>query len=464
MPTVGVLNVAIKGTTKPLEKSIGRVTGLFRGLGGLIGRLGPLLGGLSAAGALAGFERMTSSLDQLAKTSSALGLTTEQLSALRFAADRSGISAKSLEASVQRFSRRLAEATAGSGEARKALQLLGLDANQLIQLPMEDRLAKIASAMQSVQNGSDRIAVAFQLFGREGVNMTNLLAGGEDAFRGLLKEADRFGAVISQETAVKAERFQDAMTNLKAVSKALFVEVADRVSPVMIALAEQFAAWAATASKSGSGISRAMKPVKAVLKTIGNIVVGVVGAFNLLQAGIAKVVAVAAKLAAKLPGLSDATRAFFKTLAEEENRAAGELFQKGMQRVQDALQGSGEITDVLPQTVNDFLVTVDKVAADARRTAERIRAERLEDQQTAGRLGELSDTKAKRQPRDLAIAALERGSVEAVGKIAEIFGAERRRDIEDKQLRAQEKTAMEVAKLRQEVKASGGWLAVEDIL
>lgn len=465
MPTVGVLNVAIKGTTKGLEKSIGRVKGLFKGLGGAVARIGGLLGGISAAGALAGFERMTASIDQLAKEASALGVTTEQLSALRFAADRSGISAQSLGASIQRFSRRLAEATMGSGEARKALNTLGLDANRLIQLPVQERMAEISRAMGDVKNASDRIALAFQLFGREGVNMTNLLGSGEDAFRGLLAEAQQFGAVISTETAAKAERFQDALTNVKAVLKGVFITVTDLVSPTMIALAEQFAAWGATASKSGAGISRVFRPVKRVLDAIANVVLGIVGAFNLLQAGIAKVVEVAAKLAAKLPGLSDSTRQFFRILAEEEGRAAGKLFEEGIDKIKTSLKGQGEFADILPQSFQDFLVAVDQVQVDARNAAEQIRTMRREGQTAAGQLERMATAATSRpEARQPAIQALERGSVEAVAKISEIFSSERRRDIEHKQLRAQEKTAMEVAKLRQEVKASGGWLAVEDIL
>lgn len=460
MPTVGVLNVAIKGTTKGLEGSIGRVGGLLKGLGGTVAKLGALFGGLSVAGAFAAFNKMSENLDALAKAANTLGVTTEELSELRFAAQRSGIEVAGLETSLQRMRRSIGEASFGKGTGVEALRQLGLDAQQLMKLPIQEQLLEISRAMQEIPNASQRIAVGFQLFGRQGVNLIRFMQKGDEELRGLIDNARKFGATVSQETAIKMEMFQDSMLNLKTAMAAVGRQVADFLSPFMVALAEQMAAWAATANKSGAGVHNALAPVKKILDVIANVITGLVGGFNLLQAGIAKVVELAARVAAKLPLLSDETKRFFEILAEEESRAASDLFEKGLARIDIAMEGGADIGAIIPKGLEDFLQRVDGIRKTAREAAEETRRLRREGQMAGG----IEEVKKSTGTKQVAIAALERGSVEAVAKISEIFSADRQRDLEKQQLDAQKKAADEIAKLRQHVEESGGWLAVEDVL
>ena len=115
-----------KGAFRSINKGIKGVTGsLFSMQGAILTAVG--VGGLGAL--------IKSSLavgDALGKTADKLGTTTEALAGLRHAADLTGVSNKTLDTSMQRLTRRLSEAKAGTGAAVKGLDALGLSAEYLL--------------------------------------------------------------------------------------------------------------------------------------------------------------------------------------------------------------------------------------------------------------------------------------------------------------------------------------------
>jgi len=127
--------------------------------------------------------RAIESGDALAKTADKLGVTTNALSELRYAGELSGVAANTMDMALQRMTRRLSEAAQGSGEAKGALQELGLSAQSLAMMSADQQLAKIADAMQAIPSQADRVRLAFKLFDSEGVAMVNTLSQGSEGLR-----------------------------------------------------------------------------------------------------------------------------------------------------------------------------------------------------------------------------------------------------------------------------------------
>src|SRR5690554_4306600 len=130
----------------------------------------------AVAAGVAEFNRMRTEIDATAKSARKLGLTFDQLSDLRFAADIEGIA--NIDTAIQRATRRISEAAAGKGAAQGALAELGLSAEKLNQLNPEAQLEAIAQAFQQVENDADRLRLAVKLFDSEGADMVRLLDGG----------------------------------------------------------------------------------------------------------------------------------------------------------------------------------------------------------------------------------------------------------------------------------------------
>ena len=76
------------------------------------------LAGAGGMGALV--KSSLDAVDALAKTSQKLGITTEALAGLRHAAELTGVKTQTLDMAIQRMTRRVAEAAAGTGEAKAA--------------------------------------------------------------------------------------------------------------------------------------------------------------------------------------------------------------------------------------------------------------------------------------------------------------------------------------------------------
>jgi hypothetical protein len=88
---------------------------------GAMSALGPLkvaLLAITGGGLIAGVRQQAQALDQIGKTADKLGLTTEALTGLQYAAGRMGTETRTLNMALQRMTRRIAEAAKGTGEAR----------------------------------------------------------------------------------------------------------------------------------------------------------------------------------------------------------------------------------------------------------------------------------------------------------------------------------------------------------
>lgn len=185
-------------------------------------------GATLAAGAVAA-SMVKSAIDSAEATgilAGKLGITTEALSKLQYAAKLSDVSQASLETGMKKLARTLTDAASGSAAATKAFDALGLSAEEIINLPADEQLGRIADALNAVENASQRAALAQKIFGRGGVDMLPLLAEGQKGIAALSAEAERMGVVISEDMAKKSQQFNDSVDRLKAAVSGIGLEMA----------------------------------------------------------------------------------------------------------------------------------------------------------------------------------------------------------------------------------------------
>ena len=178
------------------------------------------------------------SIDALGKTATKLGVTTEALARFRFAAKLSGVGVNTTDMAVQRFTRRLAEAANGTGEAKDALKELNLDAKSLQQLPLDKQMLALSDAFAGVENSSDRVRLAFKLFDSEGVSLVSTLQDGSVELKKLLDEADDLGIVLSANAVRGVERANDAIAKLFSGFKGVRDQIVAAFAPALEALAD----------------------------------------------------------------------------------------------------------------------------------------------------------------------------------------------------------------------------------
>jgi hypothetical protein len=87
---------------------------------------GAQIGATTVGGLGALIDRSISAADAIGKAADQIGIGVEALQELRFAAKGSGVEQQTLDMALHRFTRRAAEATQGTGEAKDALAQMGI--------------------------------------------------------------------------------------------------------------------------------------------------------------------------------------------------------------------------------------------------------------------------------------------------------------------------------------------------
>lgn len=194
--------------------------------------------GVAAAAALT--KMSMQNVDALAKTSDRLGIATKQLAGLQHAAALAGVENKTLEKSLQNLAVVVSDAADGTGIAKDALLELGLNAEILEQLPLDQQMLKVADAMQGVTNQTDKVRIATDLFGARGVKVLNMIGGGAQNLADVAKEAEHLGIAVSRVDAAKIEAANDAVTTAKSVFTGLGNQLATAFSPIITEIATGF--------------------------------------------------------------------------------------------------------------------------------------------------------------------------------------------------------------------------------
>ncbi len=210
------------------------------------------MAGLGVAGVGALIKGTLDSQNALYDMSVRLGVTTEGLSRLQYAAQLSGVPVNGLNTSLQRMTRRLADAALGTGEGVKALQALGLSAEKFKGLKPEDQFSILADALKGVEDPAERVRIAFKLFDSEGVKLLQMMDGGSKGLAEMGAEADRLGVTVSQKTAVGAMQANAALIKLKASGTGLANTMVAQIGPSLAAVA----GWMADKLPAAAGLVR----------------------------------------------------------------------------------------------------------------------------------------------------------------------------------------------------------------
>jgi len=230
----------VKITISAIDKTKKAFNGVTSGLravskaafsmkGALVAAAGP-----AAVGLL--IKQSLTAVDTLKKTADKIGTTTEALSALQYAAEISGVTVETVNMATQRFTRRLAEAAKGTGEAKGALQELNINAEELKRKSLDEQMLDLADAFGNVESSADRVRLAMKLFDSEGVALVNTLAAGRDGLKELFLEADELGLVMSTKAASGVEKANDALLRLFKLGAGLRNQIVANLAPAIESL------------------------------------------------------------------------------------------------------------------------------------------------------------------------------------------------------------------------------------
>jgi len=206
-----------------------QVTDSLRLIGSAFGRLQAALPALSAVAVFAGLSALTKhaidTADAMGKLAQKTGIAVDALSGLAYSAKLGDVSQETLTSGLKKLQQEMVKAGEGGSD-------------------VQEKLLNISEEFKNMADGAQKSARAVELFGKQGLELIPFLNQGADAIRRDAEEARRFGLIIGEGFARNADEFNDNLTRMKAIAEGLFLRIAEKLLPSLIALQESLIKFA----------------------------------------------------------------------------------------------------------------------------------------------------------------------------------------------------------------------------
>lgn len=264
---------------------------------GMKGLLAGAFGALSAGALASAFKSVVDGADSMIKLAQAAGTTVEELSALTYAAKLGGVETEALGSSLKKLAKNATDTANGTGEAKDAFTALGIsvkDAEGRVR-GTGDLLNEVADKFAGLEDGSEKTALAMQIFGKSGAQLIPVLNAGSDGIEALKLEAEALGIVIDEDLARASEQLNDNLTRLGEAARGALTQAFSETVPViaelsdlMVEFAKDTEAVKAAADVANAGLKILVEGgiiIKSVFHQLGTLIGGVAAAIVQLVNG-----------------------------------------------------------------------------------------------------------------------------------------------------------------------------------
>ena len=151
--------------------------------------------------------------DAIAKTADSIGVSVDFLQRYQFVAQQAGLSTEEFNKSMTVFAKMTGEAATGVGEAKMALEALGVSLTRSDgkMKTTEELFLDFFRATDSVAEANKKAAYFSDVFGRAGVKNTVMAKEGTAAMEDMAEAAT---GIFTEESIRNAEKFNDTMNKL----------------------------------------------------------------------------------------------------------------------------------------------------------------------------------------------------------------------------------------------------------
>lgn len=226
------------------NKSISETDKKAEGLGskfisgvGTAAKWGAAIVGAAAAGAAALGGMAVSAAgatDRIDKMSQKMGLSRETFQEFDFIASQSGTSVEQLQTGMRTLTGLMDSASEGSETAVKTFEKLNLtwdDGNGKLK-SQEQMFEETVTALQNMEDGTEKARLATEIFGRSGMELMPLLNGAAGSVEEMKEKAHELGLVLNDEAIDSGVQFTDTMDQLKRSFQSVTTKIGVEVMPI----------------------------------------------------------------------------------------------------------------------------------------------------------------------------------------------------------------------------------------
>ena len=395
--------------TKGIDKSKKKLKGLNKGFDALKGSLA----GILSAGILVKLTKNALDFaDAIGKSAERIGITTDRLQELRFAFDRAGVSAETVDKGLLNFGKRLGKAKDGFGALAEGLKRTDSELlkNVLSAGSMEDSLDLIFKAMGNATTQAQKLAIADAAFGKAGLLMTAAFDDANKTFEKSIKLGRSLGIVLDKNLIANAQKTNDTLSALAQVLKIQFFDLLLRLSPLI-----------------GKTAQALIDMAKGLQKVIGSIVPAVAETAKLKEKA-KELKEQIADINAHPLNFLGGSREFVKKKAQEELKEIEKIL-KARQEVLDAgkIKGGKTSQKKTKEQLFNESKAYEKVGESAEAAADSVKGFFTAAGTEQGQRGPLSEIeKRAKEIADSVITDSERIDI-AVQKIKDVFNSQENR-------------------------------------
>ncbi len=252
-----------------------------------ISKYGKAIGVAIGAGAIAAVtgitmmvNRQRELIDQAAKTAQQLDTTYASMAVLERAGELGGVGIDKITAASRQLNLNLGRAIQGSEAQVRAFNRLGLSAEKIADLPLDQKISTINRALRDNVQASERAAVAADIFGSRNA------AAIQQLDPSTIAEANRqleiFGLKLSDVDAAKVEMANDAMSTFGMLTDGIGKQLTVELAPILRAVGDLFLNAADEAGGLGTAVQDSVSRAVSALAFVIDAGDGVKRAFTIV--------------------------------------------------------------------------------------------------------------------------------------------------------------------------------------
>lgn len=251
--------------------------------------------------------------DEIATEALTSGLSQETVQTLKYSAELLDVSYSTVTGSLTKLVNKMADARDGNEAARESFEKLGVSVTNSVTGELrtaEDVFYDVIDALGTVQNATERDALAMDVFGKSAQDLNPLIIKGSQALKDLSAEAQAAGYIMSGDMIEALTGVDDAYQRLELQQEAVKNQLANQFAPAQREVFEDMKILIRTA---GDELVRS-----GLVDSLGSILVSVTGLLSPLMTIINSVLpllnAVLSPVAGMLALISDTLQVIFGVL------------------------------------------------------------------------------------------------------------------------------------------------------
>ena len=292
--------------------------------------------------------------DNIDKMSQRLGLSYEGFQKWDYILGQSGVDISSMQAGLKTLTNQIDDAMNGSADAQARFEALGLSIEDISNMSREEVFESVIAGFQQMEDSTERAALANDLFGRSGQNLTPLFNQSIEETQALAQAAEDLGMIMSDDAVRASADYQDALDTMQRSMNGLKNNMMGNFLPgmtsVMDGLSELF---------TGEGDSGVAK----ITAGIDMIVEQMTANFpKILEVGMNIVQSLAQAVMDNLPALADAALQLVGTIATFVLENLPMLIEVGLNMLMTLADGIIQnLPTIIPAVIDVVLTIVEKL-------------------------------------------------------------------------------------------------------